>query len=291
MTLARGDDWNGRKTRQTGVLYIAGEGVAGLGIRLRAYIRARGMKPNTQMRVVPTSVDFPRNVEGILHEIDCIKVEAGWTPGVIVLDTLARTAGGLDENSSQMTAYIEAADALIRRGMLVAVLHHPGKDGTRGMRGWSGLRGAVDVEIELTVAADGTRTITWKKQKDAAIPEPIAFRLQTIETGERDDLGEAIRSCVLEYCSSTPVTARARPRGDKQMLLYGLLGEMLRASRACGQGGAPADRPCVPVVDVAERWRSAVPGRGGEPQYFRRVLMPMIKSGLVSGEGEWLWSP
>lgn len=292
MAMARGENWHGHKTKQTGVLYVAGEGVAGLGIRMRAYTRARGMRPGTQFRVVPQAIDFPNSVDDLLHEIEAVERDAGWRADVIVLDTLARTAGGLDENSSQMSTYIEAADQLIKTGKLVVILHHPGKDTGRGMRGWSGMRGAVDVEIELTAGADGTRTATWKKQKDAEIPEPWSFRLRQIETGERDDEGQPVTSCVIEPCD-TPAAAhrRAQPSGNRQKLLYSLLGEALKASGEAGKGGAPAERPCVHIDAITKKWRDAVDGQGGEPRHMRRALAPLVEKGLVASNGEWLWTP
>lgn len=292
MALARGEDWHGHKVKQTGVLYVAGEGVAGLGIRMRAYARAHGMRPGTRFRVVPQAIDFPNSVGELLDEIGMVEKAAGWSANVVVLDTLARTAGGLDENSSQMSAYIEAADRLIGEGKLVMVLHHPGKDAGRGMRGWSGMRGAVDVEIELTVAADGSRTATWKKQKDAEIPRPWSFRLRQVETGERDDEGQAVTSCTIEPCD-TPAAGnpRERPTGDKQHLLHDLLGEMLKASTEFAQGGAPAGRPCVTLEAAAGRWRKSVPGEGGERNKLNRTLLALENKELIAqGEG-WLWTP
>lgn len=292
MALGRGDDWHGHKTKQTGVIYVAGEGVAGLGIRLRAYIRAHGMHPGTRFRVVPQAIDFPNSVDELLAEIERVEKEAGWRADVVVLDTLARTAGGLDENSSAMGAYVEAADRLIKTGKLVVVLHHPGKEAGRGMRGWSGMRGAVDVEIDLNVNADGTRTATWKKQKDAEIPQPWSFKLRQIETGERDDAGRAVASCVVEPCD-TPAggNTRAHPSGDKQHLLYGLFREMLTASHKFAQGGAPAERPCVTVEALAERWRQGVPGEAGERNKLNRALTALKNKGLIIQREGWLWTP
>jgi len=293
MALARGDNWHGHKTQQTGVIYVAGEGVAGLGVRMRAYTRARGMSPGARFRVVPQAIDFPNSVGELLAEIDDVEAQTGWRSTVVVLDTLARTAGGLDENSSQMSTYVEAADKLVSRGKLVLVLHHPGKDSSRGMRGWSGMRGAVDVEIELTTSADGaTRTATWKKQKDAEIPPPWSFKLRQIETGERDDEGQPVTSCVVEPCDTPATTgARARPAGDKQHLLHGLLGEMLKASTEFAQGGAPAGRPCVLLEALAEQWRQSVPGEAGERNKLNRTLGALKNKGLIAQGDGWLWTP
>lgn len=293
MALARGEDWHGHKVKQkTGVLYVAGEGVAGLGIRMRAYARARGMRPGTQFRVVPQAIDFPNSVGDLVEEIGMVEEAAGWRANVVVLDTLARTAGGLDENSSAMAQYIEAADRLIELGKLVMILHHPGKDTGRGGRGWSGIRGALDVEIELTVGVDGSRTATWKKQKDAEKPSPWSFRLRQVETGECDDEGQAVTSCTVEPCATLGVgNPRGRPTGDKQHLLHGLLGEMLTASAERGRGGAPSGRPCVTLEAAAERWRKIVEGEGGERNKLNRTLHALENKGLIAQGEEWLWTP
>jgi len=49
----------------------------------------------------------------------------------------------------------------------VLLIHHSGKDQARGMRGWSGILGALDTEIEVTWNKDKNRRAIWiKKQRD-----------------------------------------------------------------------------------------------------------------------------
>jgi RecA-family ATPase len=86
---------------------------------------------------------------------------------VVVIDTLAQTTPGADENSAEGMGKAlgscrrihEATDAL------VVLIHHSGKDKTRGMRGWSGLPGACDTIFEVTRDGD-ERTARLEKVKD-----------------------------------------------------------------------------------------------------------------------------
>ena len=119
MSLARGEPWHGIPTRETGVLYIAGEGVHGLGMRMLAYSRKHGHKPRTKFRVVPAAVTLHESVQGIEEEMKAIEIEEGWRPRVLVLDTLARTKGDLDENTGDMAHWGLRAK---RAGLLFVVL-------------------------------------------------------------------------------------------------------------------------------------------------------------------------
>lgn len=82
---------------------------------------------------------------------------AGWQGGILALDTLNRAAPGMDENDSKsMGEVIGAAKAIqAELGGLVLLVHHTGKDATKGLRGHSSLHAALDAAIEVT--RDGDR--------------------------------------------------------------------------------------------------------------------------------------
>ena len=70
---------------------------------------------------------------------------------VVFLDTLNAATSGLDENSSRdMGEILEAAKTLQRlTGGLVVLVHHSGKDASKGLRGHSSLLAALDAVIEV----------------------------------------------------------------------------------------------------------------------------------------------
>jgi len=93
----------------------------------------------------------------------------GVNPTMIVVDTLARSFVGADENSStDMGVFVHNIDLLIERfDCTVLVVHHSGKQTERGMRGSSALRGAVTSEFEV-VKTVGSQSVALhvRKQKD-----------------------------------------------------------------------------------------------------------------------------
>lgn len=290
--IARGSEWAGRRATQRGVLYVAGEGVAGLGVRIRAMIKAHGYDPGMRLRIVPGAVNVPVDVAALIEEIRRVEGEAGWSIGVVVLDTLARTAGGLDENSSEMGQYITACDQISAqmRG-LVMVLHHPGKDAGRGMRGWSGIRGAIDMEIEVAAGLEGMRTITWRKQKDGALPSPLGFRLRMVETGERDEDGAAVKSCVVEMSDTpAPPVTRPRPSGARQQLIVSLAAIAAQRGVGVGEHGAPHGRPSISIQALVAA--AAAAGKQPPSKIFTSLHTLLDRRVLLADPSrEWCWFP
>ena len=93
------------------------------------------------------------------------------------------------------------------------LVHHAGKDPTRGARGWSGLRAAADAEIEVTRTPLG-RTLHNSKQTDGGDGGRWGFRLEPItigidEDGDPIDSGVCIESDV-PADSAAPVVGRKR---------------------------------------------------------------------------------
>ncbi|MEI2422068.1 AAA family ATPase, partial [Arthrospira platensis SPKY2] len=98
-----------------------------------------------------------------------------------MIDTLARSmAGGSENDSEDMGNLVRAADRLREEfGATVLFIHHSGKDATRGARGHSSLRAAVDTEIEVA-GLEGTRTARVTKQRDFGTGEAFSFDLEAV---------------------------------------------------------------------------------------------------------------
>lgn len=97
-------------------------------------------------------------------------------PKLVVIDTLARSMTGSDENSTRdMGMFIAACDRLrVELNCTVLIIHHTGKGGITE-RGSSALRGAVDVMFKQYVD-DETIVFEYDKVKDAERPENLYFR-------------------------------------------------------------------------------------------------------------------
>jgi len=121
----------------------------------------------------------------------------GQNAEVVILDTLNRAAPGADENDSRSMGQILAASKELQTliGGLVLLVHHTGKDTTKGLRGHSSLYAALDGAIEVT-ATDTRRAWSVAKCKDDVTGDAHPFKLDIVPVGI-DDEGDEITSCVI----------------------------------------------------------------------------------------------
>jgi hypothetical protein len=127
-----------------------------------------------------------------------VGVLAAGEPSVIVVDTLAQTTPGANENAGEdMGKALGHCKRLHEMtGALVLLIHHSGKDQAKGARGWSGLRAACDAEIEVIRSEAGARELRLSKNKDGEDGLRWGFQLDTVELGVDEDL-DPITSCVV----------------------------------------------------------------------------------------------
>lgn len=180
--VATGSYWHGNRVDAGPVLYVAAEGVAGIGRRVKAWMEHNGiydLDKYCPIHWLPEAVNIaePASVWGLIEVVEELQ------PSLIVIDTLARSIVGADENSAKdMGEVIKHLDQLRRAsGATVLVVHHSGKDASAGARGSSALRAAMDTELEVT-AVDTQLTVKVTKQKDAAEAAPM--RLTRVEVGD-----------------------------------------------------------------------------------------------------------
>ncbi|MCU0925488.1 MAG: helicase RepA family protein [Hydrogenophaga sp.] len=195
MSIAKGGDWFGHRVKRYPVLYVCLEGEAGLSVRVKAYSAVNGP--------IPRGIDFIDQPLNLLNPTDVRDLVAVITDravphGVVIIDTLNRAAPGMDENSSvdmgQAVAAAKAVQAAI--GGMVLLVHHTGKDATKGMRGHSSLHAALDAAIEVRREGDG-REWSVAKSKDGADGLGHQFKLDVVDLGLDSD-GDAITSCVVK---------------------------------------------------------------------------------------------
>ena len=205
MAVARGCEWRGRKVKQGRVAYVVAEGSDGFKKRVAAYGQAHGVDLTTvPMGVLPEAPNLM-----LLDDTKDLAVGVLSFGGadVIVVDTLAQTTPGANENAGE-----DMGKALghCRRlhemtGALVILIHHSGKDQAKGARGWSGLRAACDAEIEVVRREDGQRVLRLSKSKDGEDNLEWGFALDVVQLGVDEDL-DPITSCSVIEAEVTKVT-------------------------------------------------------------------------------------
>jgi len=197
--------WGGRHVEQARCAYVCAEGQHDATFRARAYAKKHGVDladlPPV-MAVAPNLADS-KVAAAVLTNARKLAVQ------ILVIDTLSATLIG-DENSGvDMGAYVRNCQDIARQAnCLVILIHHSGKDASKGARGWSGLRAALDLEVNVT--RDGeSRVAKITKSKGGADGGVFAFCLKPVVLGQ-DKRGKDFGSMVLEHCA-LPDKDRSKP--------------------------------------------------------------------------------
>lgn len=245
--IAMGTTWRGITTKPGRVVYIAAEGAGGFRKRAQAIALQRGLDVDEiPIRVI---ADAPN----LMEKADALDVarsiHASGGADVVIVDTFAQTMPGANENAGEDVGKALAHCKGIHRatGALVMLVHHSGKDSSKGARGWSGLRAAADVELEV-IRNDESRSLSVTKQKDGEDGAEFAFKLQSVVLGFDED-GEEITSCYVEHGTGTVARARDRgPKGSTEKLVLTAMSDLVQV-----------DSPFVELHDVKEAVMSQMP--------------------------------
>ena len=178
-SISLGIPWYGRKVEKSPVVFIAGEGHAGFGKRLRAWeIHNESSLAGAPLHfsTVPVSLTSAQSMENASREIDRVASEEG-APGLVIIDTLHRNFGDGDENqASDMATVIAQLDELRSRfKCAVLLIHHVGHNAPDLGRGSSSFRAALDFEFLVSRMLNSTYQLESKKSKESSPPDPIAF--------------------------------------------------------------------------------------------------------------------
>ena len=230
MHAAAGRRWRFKNVRGGLVVYAALEGPVSAENRFVAARERSGFEKNIPLRLTPGPINLrdANNVALLIEFIREAEALHGVKCSMVFVDTLSRALAGGDENGPEdMGALIGGADVVrLTTGAVVVLVHHVGKDESRGARGHSSLKAALDTEIEVTMR-DKLHVATVTKQRDLPSGDQFPFRLTTVELGLDDD-GDPVTSCVVEPVDEVPAL-RMQPRGKHQTSLLAALQEWRRA--------------------------------------------------------------
>lgn len=231
MAIARGLPWRGKKTRQGRVAYIAAEGADGFRKRIAAYAQHQDVDLTT---VPMTVLNAAPNLLEKQDAVDVAKgVKASGGADVIIIDTLAQTTPGANENAGEdmgkALGYCKRIHEVT--GALVLLIHHSGKDATKGARGWSGVRAACDAELEV-VRGEGGRALRLTKNKDGEDGLEWGFDLEVVQIGVDEDM-DPITSCVVVETAMPVIGAGpAKKLGKNEKVVNDVLQEYALAQTA-----------------------------------------------------------
>lgn len=298
--VAAGEDWHGHRVQDGKkwagpVLYIASEGGAGINNRLAALRRSKqdmmnAVEGNGDLYILSAPIDLC-TADDARYLADVIKVDFYRKPALIVVDTLARAMGNGDENTAKdMGQFIRSIDYLREEtGAHVMVVHHSGKDASKGARGSGSLRAAADTEIELT-RVDGIIMAETRKQRDMTCDAVFAYSLKSVFIGMDDD-GEKVTSAVVQ--PAEPVKRKVKLTGTDKIALQALDDCIRDHGQQLTSPNYPSNRRCVSL----DRWREYCDRHSlssGEGESSRRTAFHKVKNRLQEKEmvriiDGWLW--
>lgn len=191
--------WHGHPVKQAAnVLYVAAEGGGGMGRRRRAWeLHHETEMPAGAVTFIKGPVPLGAEECVTFLEEQIRKCQAGF----VIIDTLARCSSGLNENDAiDMGKVIETLYRLRDcRGpdedpVTILIVHHHGKDASKGARGSSRLTSDVDFAYDIEDDKEN-RTFVMKcsKVKDGEAMNNFAFTLEQVELGD----SHGTTSCVI----------------------------------------------------------------------------------------------
>jgi putative DNA primase/helicase len=286
-SIAAGTEWFGQKVKQHFVTYIALEGEAGLSNRIKAYHTRHGsISSNIRYLVQPFNLLDADDINDLAEAI-----KAAGTGGVVVLDTLSRATPGVDENDGKAMGEIIDTAKLLQGliGGLVLLVHHTGKDASKGMRGHSSLHAALDCAIEVKRNGDRRK---WHiaKVKDGEDGASYPFNLDVVLLGQDND-GDDITSCVIVPDQSTQAIKKKIPSlGSNQRIAYKALGEQLLKSVDFDKEGMPPGKACISFDDALA---IVTPLMSGDAKHkkerAKEAITGLGNNGVMGINEDWLW--
>lgn len=294
--IATGREAFGRATEPADVIYVAGEGGAGLKARRDAIAKHYDLEPGTRIHFIKAQLNL-RSTDADRDALIRAIEEAGLKPGLVIIDTLARAFGNGNENSSEdMGAFINHVGTLqAHLATAVMIVHHSGKDEAKGQRGHSSLLGAVDAELEVVKISDddspervGEMRLT--KQKDGEDGVKISYRMETVELSALSIDAERTSLAVV------PAEAgAARPR--KAKLSAGVAAVLDALQKAIDEGGQKANLPQIPVgamVVKVNAWRLTYYAMSAQEadtkqKAFKRALDTLTHNRTIGVWADWCW--
>lgn len=280
--ICRGVDfWNGHRVKKGRVLYVVAEGVSGFRQRLRAYCHQHAI-PKIGMDVI---YEVTPNLVEASQVTDLIKEICEREPyDLIVMDTFARVVAGADENSGQEmgNAILQCKRISQKAKAMVLLVHHSGKDTSKGPRGWSGITAACDSEIVVERNND-MRSITARKVKEGVDGISYLFSLHTVVLGVDED-GDDITSCIVEFKGDGKVKAEPKKKtGANELALLDALHNVI------GMGDMKAGVETARVQDKFCEDFDPSKRQSYKNQSFKRAKDTLLDKGTIYEENGMLF--
>ncbi len=274
--IAQGSRFLDRRTVKGMVVYLATEAAGSVLRRIKAYKKHHNID-SLDIVVVKSPINFYESSDDtnkVTNLVKALEQQYGKKVVMVVGDTMARISAGANENSGEdMGVILKHADHIKNECQTHFLwIHHNGKNAAAGMRGWSGIRAAIDTEIEVIEDKDtGIRTLEITKQRDIeGKGDRYGFKLQPIDIGV-SQWGVVRSSCVVVAADSVPARVE---KGKRMSVVETEILDVLT------ERGEPMSRPSI-TKKLEERGRA----RSG----IYTALNNLLASGKLMNDNGMVW--
>jgi len=222
LCMAHGVDYAGMKVKKPHkVVYMTGEGARGLRSRMKAWHIHKTFAYCQNMLVTEHIIKMgdPVDVDSVVEDLQSMGFG---NPDVLIIDTFARSAVGLEENSAKdVGVFVDSCDKLrhILGGPAIVVLHHIGHGNDDRGRGSSSFGASTDMDIMVKKIEDGDTfkvevSLANTKEVDGEVFGTKHFAFKRVGLGEYDEDGEELTSTVLELADA-PLNGNEKAHKEK----------------------------------------------------------------------------
>ncbi|MEY9097374.1 hypothetical protein ABIA24_000283 [Sinorhizobium fredii] len=204
--IATGRDWHGYKVTKGLVVYFAAERKKLQERRVMAYREHFGDEYDVPFVVIGGKPDLTdpgrRDALDMVKIIKALEQEYELPCRNITIDTLARTFGGKNQNSTEdMSRYVFNIDLLMDQVPTshLSVIHHEGWETGRA-KGSIDLDGAVDASFRVTKNGDGTNAVyklVCDGANDGEEGDILTFGMKSVQIAVDDDDGQPVTAPVV----------------------------------------------------------------------------------------------
>ena len=203
------------------VLIACGEGQGALSRRIKAAALVYGdFNNNLLILNEPVRIDNQQDMALFKKAINDHK------PALVIFDTFASLVSDTDENSpSDAGRALKSVKETCRNNHTCSlIIHHHGKDTSRGLRGASSFTNDVDYALSLE-RQEGSMitTLTCRKMKDGDSFEDIHMEGRVVDLGlERQDGKQATSLVIDKADSSTAIKTKKKISLNEEKALFAL---------------------------------------------------------------------
>ena len=310
--IATGKAFCGQDVIKSGpVVFVIGEGRGGYYRRLKATLDRHGETDDIYLIEAQPNISQNEQLQIVMNTVEEL------APVLIVFDTFSALAIGSDENSNSDIAEVMARvrDTGRKVGASTILVHHTGKDASKGSRGASAFSANADFIYKLVRQKDTLfTTLSADKMKDAEPPKSLTIELEAVDIGVPNHQGEALTSlamCGYEVKDRSDTTKPTKEKSAAQIMRENILEAMLQLNIEYAddptkhkQPGHSNDKvyklPVEAIKSAILETGGYVPAEGSKgkkPKFdtkdrlaFNNQMPNLVDKGLIAGKDRFYWT-